>query len=369
MMHARGLFASAAVAGAAVVLTGAAMAQDGGRLNIYNWSDYIAEDTIAAFEAETGITVSYDVYDSNEVLEAKLLAGRSGYDIVVPTGSFLERQIKAGIHQPLDRSKLSNWGNLDPRIMAEAAAHDPDNAHAVVYMWGTNGYGWNPAKVAEVAGPDAPTDSWALLFDPKWAEKVSSCGLYMLDSPSEVFPVALAYLGLNPRSTDADDLKKVEELLMAVRPYVTRFHSSEYINALASGDACVAMGFSGDIFMARARAEEADAGVEIAYTIPTEGSLMWFDMMAIPKDAPNVENAHKFIDFVMRPEVTAGITNYVWYANANLPAHDLVDEEVRNDPGVYPPPAVMERLVSNVTVPQAAERARTRTWNRIKTGR
>lgn len=368
MTHARGLLAGA-VAAAVIGWVGGAQAAEEPKLNIYNWSDYIAEDTIAKFEEETGIKVTYDVYDSNEVLEAKLLAGRSGYDLVVPTGTFLERQIKAGIYQPLDKSKLSNYGNLDPKIMKEAAAHDPGNEHAIVYMWGTNGYGWNPAKVAEVAGADAPTDSWKLVFDPAWAAKVSQCGLYVLDSPSEIFPLALNYLGLNPKSQDPDDLKKAEELLAKVAPYVTKFHSSEYINALASGDACVAVGFSGDVFIARARAEEAGNGVQINYTIPTEGTIVWFDMMALLKDAPHPENAHKFIDFVMRPEVAAGISNFVWYANGNAKATPLVDEEVRSDPGVYPPPAVMDKLFSNATPDQKVERLRTRAWSRIKTGK
>ncbi len=367
MMHVRGLVAGA-IAAAALGWAGVAGAAEEPKLNIYNWSDYIAEDTIAKFEAETGIKVTYDVYDSNEVLEAKLLAGRSGYDLVVPTGTFLERQIKAGIYQPLDRSKLTNYGNLDSKIMSEAAVHDAGNAHAIVYMWGTNGIGWNPAKVAEAAGPDAPTDSWKLVFDPAWAEKVSKCGLYFLDSPSEMFPVALAYLGLDPKSKSEDDLKKAEEVLAKVSPFVTKYHSSEYINALASGDACVAVGFSGDIFMARARAEESGQDIKINYTIPSEGTIMWFDMMAIPKDAPHPENAHKFIDFVMRPEIAAGITNFVWYANANPKSFDMVDEEVRTDPGVYPPPAVMERLFSNASPDQKLERLRTRAWSRIKTG-
>lgn len=368
MKHVRGLVAGSVMA-AVIGWAGGAAAAEEPKLNIYNWSDYIAEDTIAKFEAETGIKVTYDVYDSNETLEAKLLAGRSGYDLVVPTGNFLERQIKAGIYQPLDRSKLTNYGNLDPKIMREAAVHDPENAHSVVYMWGTNGYGWNPAKVAEVAGEDAPTDSWQLVFDPEWAAKVSKCGLYFLDSPSEMFPVALAYLGLDPKSSNPDDLKKAEDLLLKVSPYVTKYHSSEYINALATGDACVAVGFSGDIFMARSRAEEAGNGIEINYTIPEEGTIMWFDMIAIPKDAPHPENAHKFIDFLLRPEVAAGITNYVWYANANVPSLDMVDEAVREDPGVYPSADVMERLFSNATVDQRVERLRSRSWTRIKTGK
>lgn len=358
---------AAAMGLAAAAATGAA-AQDQ-RLNIYNWSDYIAEDTIAKFEAETGIRVTYDVYDSNEVLEAKLLAGNSGYDIVVPTGNFLERQIAAGIYQPLDTSRLTNLGNLDPKIVEEAAAHDPGNAHGVVYMWGTNGIGYNVARVAEVLGDDAPTDSMDLIFTPEIMEKLSSCGVYFLDSPSEIFPMALIYLGLDPHSPNAEDYAKAEDLLMRVRPYVTRFHSSEYINALASGDICVAVGFSGDIFIAADRAAEAGQGVEIAYTIPKEGTLLWFDFMAIPADAPNPGAAHAFIDFMLRPEIIADVTNYVFYSNPNLASKPFIDEAILNDPGIYPSDEVLANLHANLTVPQDVERIRTRSWNRVKTGR
>lgn len=339
------------------------------RLNIYNWSDYIAEDTIAKFEAETGIQVTYDVYDSNEMAEAKLLAGNSGYDIVVPSGPFLERQIAAGIYQPLQKDKIPNLETLDPTITDRAAAHDPGNAHSVVYMWGTNGLGLNPDKVRAVAGEDAPVDSWSLIFDPKWAEKVSDCGLYFMDSPAEVLPTALAYLGLDPNSTDPKDYEKAEELLMKVRPFVTKFHSSEYISALANGDICVAMGYSGDVLQARSRAEEAGNGVTVSYVVPKEGAEIWFDMMAILKDAPHPEAAHRFIDFILRPEITADITNYVWYANANTAATPLVIDEVRTDPGVYPPQAIMDKLYVKKTLPQKVERLRTRLWNKIKTGR
>lgn len=366
MIKTRSFTAAAAVL-AGLLLSGAASAEDK-QLNIYNWSDYIAEDTIAKFEAETGIKVTYDVYDSNEMAEAKLLAGNSGYDIVVPSGPFIERQIKAGIYQPLQKDKIGNLKNLDPTIMSRAAIHDPDNAHAVVYMWGTNGLGINPEKVKAVAGEDAPTDSWALIFDPKWAEKVSQCGLYFMDSPAEVLPAALAYLGLDPNSTNPDDYKKVEDLLMKVRQYVTKFHSSEYISALANGDICVAMGYSGDILQARSRAEEANNGVTVKYVVPQEGAEIWFDMMAVLKDAPHPEAAHKFIDFILKPEITADITNYVWYANANKAATPLVVEDVRNDPGVYPAQATMDKLFVKQTLPQKTDRLRTRLWNKVKTG-
>jgi putrescine transport system substrate-binding protein len=356
---------------AAIVASGvasAAQAEEEKKLNIYNWSDYIAEDTIAKFEAETGIKVTYDVYDSNEMLEGKLLAGRSGYDLAVPTGPFFGRQIQAGIFGELNKAAIPNLANLDPKIMGQAAAYDANNAHGIVYMWGTNGYGYNPAKVTEAAGADAPIDSWALVFDPAWAAKVSKCGLYLMDSPSEVVPAALRYLGLDPNSTNPADYDKVEAMLMTIRPYVTKFHSSEYISALANGDICVAMGFSGDIAQSTARAAEANNGVSVSYTIPKEGAEMWFDFMGVLKDAPHPQNAMAFINFVLKPEITADITNFVWYANANAKATPLVDEAVRTDPGVYPTPATMDTLFVKQTLPQKIERLRTRLWNKVKTG-
>jgi putrescine transport system substrate-binding protein len=359
------VFAAAALAGGLVSTSAGA---EDKQLNVYNWSDYIAEDTIARFEAETGIKVTYDVYDSNEMAEAKLLAGKSGYDIVVPSGPFIERQIKAGIYQPLQKDKIPNLKTLDPTVMSRAAVHDPGNTHAVVYMWGTNGLGINPDKVKAVAGDDAPLDSWALIFDPKWAKKVAQCGVYFMDSPAEVMPAALAYLGLDPNSTVPADYDKVEDLLMKVRPFITKFHSSEYISALANGDICVAMGYSGDVLQARARAKEAANGVTVTYAVPKEGAEIWFDMMAILADAPHPEAAHKFINFILKPEITAGITNTVWYANANAAATDLVVDAVRTDPGVYPAQATMDKLFVKQTLPQKADRLRTRLWNKVKTG-
>lgn len=361
-----GLVASALALMAAVT---PAKAEEEKKLNLFIWSDYLGEDTIPAFEKETGIKVTVDVYDSNEMLEAKLLAGKSGYDIAVPTGAFFQRQIKAGAYQPLKRDMIPNLANLDPTLMKGAQAFDTDNAHGIIYMWGTNGLAYNPAKVAEVAGPDAPVTSWALMFDPEWAEKVSKCGLYMMDSPSEVFPSALKYLGLDPNSSDPKDIEKAEAVLMKVRPFVTKFHSSESINALANGDICVAMGFSGDMFQAINRAEEAGKGVELKYVIPTEGSEIWFDFMAVLKDAPHPENAMKFINHILKPDITAGISNTVFYANANAKATALVHEDIRHDPGVYPPDTVMKNLFVKKVPDQKAERFFTRLWNKIKTGK
>jgi putrescine transport system substrate-binding protein len=344
-----------------------AMAQDK-VLHVYNWSDYIADDTVAKFEEATGIDVVYDVYDSNEVLEAKLLAGNSGYDVVVPTSQFMQRQIAAGVYQDLDKAKLPNLANMDPELMAAAAAYDPDNAHGVIYMWGTTGLGYDVAKVAERLGEDAPTNSWALIFDPAYAEKLADCGITMLDSPSDVLPSALAYLGLDPTTTDADELQQAADLIQGVRPYIRYFHSSQYINDLANGEVCVSLGFSGDIFIAAARAEEAGNGIEIGYSVPKEGALQWFDMMVIPADAPNPEAAHAWINFIMDPQITADITNYVWYANANAASMPLVDPEIAGDPAIFPPPEVVAKLFPQVVYDARTDRAVTRMWTTVRTG-
>jgi putrescine transport system substrate-binding protein len=357
---------------AAVLLAlaaGAARAQEDKTLNIYNWSDYIADDTIERFQTETGIKVHYDVYDSNEVLEAKLMAGHSGYDLVVPsTNPFFARQVQAGVYQKLDKEKLANYGNLDPQILAAAATADPGNQYGVPYLWGTTGIGFNPAKVKEALGDKAPLDSLELLFDPANAKRLQSCGISLLDTPQEVFPAALAYHGRDPLSRDPKDLDKAAETVLAIRPSVRKFHSSQYINDLANGDLCVAFGFSGDVVQARNRAQQAKNGVEIGYFIPKEGAMMWIDMMAIPKDAPHPDNAHRFIDFILRPEIIAAISNTVAYANPNTLATDLVEEDIRNNPGIYPPPEVRQRLFFDKPVTQPYERARTRAWTKVKTG-
>lgn len=349
------------------IMAGHSAAQEEPVLNVYNWSDYIAEDTLQKFTDETGIKVNYDVFDTNELLEAKLLAGNSGYDVVVPSASFLERQIQAGLFQELDKSKLPNLKNMDPTIMKQVEVNDPGNAHAVVYMWGTTGIGYNVDKIKERM-PDAPTDSWAMIFDPNLASKFADCGISLLDAPEEVIPAALTYLGLDPLSEDPEDLKKAEALIENVRPYIRYFHSSQYISDLANGDLCIAHGYSGDILQARDRADEADQGVQVAYTIPKEGAVEWFDMMAIPADAPHPDNAHKFINFIMKPQIAADISNYVWYANANKASYDLVDKEVRSDPGIYPPDEVMAKLFATRAHSAKYTRELTRAWTRIKTG-
>jgi len=336
-------------------------------VNVFNWSDYIDASVIDQFTKETGIRVVYDTYDSNEILETRLLAGGSGYDVVVPSAEYLARQIQAGVFQKLDASKLTNIGNMWPLVSERVAAYDPGNAYSVNYMWGTTGIGTNPKKVAE-ALPGAPMDSWALVFDPKNAEALSKCGIDMLDAPGEIVPAALRYLGLDPNSSDPADLKRVEDMLLAIRPFIRKFHSSEYINALANGDICVAVGFSGDVFQARDRAEEAGNGIEVSYAIPKEGAMMWFDQMAIPADAPHVTEAHEFINFMMRPEIIAKASNFVSYANGNLASQPMIDKAILEDPAIYPDEKTLAVLFTKPPYDSRAQRLVTRLFTTVKTG-
>jgi putrescine transport system substrate-binding protein len=355
---------------AAAAVTASRAAGEELRLNVYNWSDYIAPDTIPKFEAESGIKVTYDVYDGNEVLEAKLLSGRSGYDIVVPSASpFMARQIAANVYRMLDKAKLPNWRNLDPHILELAAAADPGNNHGVAYLWSDTGIGYNETQLRAALSNNAPVDSLALIFDPAIAETLAGCGISLLDTPQEVFPATLAYLGLDPKSRSLGDLDKAFAALEKIRPYIRKFHSSQYINDLANGDLCVALGYSGDVVQARNRAREAGNEVSIAFRVPREGAMMSVDMLGIPADAPHPENALRFIDYVLRPEIIAEITNAVSYPNPNVPATALVKPEIRDDPAVYPPEDVRRRLYVDVPAPQDYERARTRAWTRLKSGR
>jgi len=343
---------------------------EGASLDVYNWSDYIAPDTIPKFEAETGIKVTYDVYDSNEVLEAKLLSGGSGYDIVVPSASpFMARQIAAGVYRALDKSKLPNWRNLDPQILELVAAADPGNTHGIPYLWSDTGIGFNEKLVQAASGDEAPVDSLALIFDPTHAEKLASCGISLLDTPQEVVAATLAYLGLDPRSRDLGDLDKAFAALEKIRPYIRKFHSSQYINDLANGDLCVALGYSGDVIQARNRAREAGTEVAIAFRVPKEGAMMSVDMLGIPAAAPHPDNALRFVDYLLRPAAIADITNAVWYPNANPPATARVKPEIRDDPAVYPPEDIRRRLYVDMPASPAYERARTRAWTRLKSGR
>ena len=337
-------------------------------VNVYNWSDYIDPAVLEAFTKETGIRVVYDTYDNNEIVETKLLAGKSGYDIVVPSGPFLQRLIAAKTFQRLDKSKLPNLANMWPEVQQRLSVYDPGNQHAVNYMWGTTGIGVNVKKVRERIG-DIPLNTWDLVMKPELASKLKACGIYMLDSPEDLFPGILAYLGLNPDSKRVDDLNKVGEALFKIRGSVQKFHSSEYINALANGDICLAVGYSGDILQAKRRAEEAKNGVEIQYIIPREGALMWFDSMAIPADAKNVAEAHEFINFMMRPQIAAANTNFVSYASGNLAAREFVDPEILGNPGIYPDEATFKRLFTNTAFDERAQRTVTRLWTRVKTGR
>jgi putrescine transport system substrate-binding protein len=346
-----------------------APAQEPKVLHVYNWSDYIAEDTLASFEAETGIRVVYDVFDSNELLEAKLVSGNTGYDVVVPSLSFLGRQIQVGVFAPIDRSRLSNYGNLDPELMQRIARIDEGNQYSVPYLWGTTGIGYNAAKIAEIFGEEFTVDSWDLVFKPENMARVAACGVAFLDTPQELVPIALNYLGEEPNSFDEAVIGKAEALLTTVRPHIRYFHSSQFINDLANGDICVAVGWSGDIFQAAARAEEAGNDIVVEYVIPKEGAPMWFDMLAIPKDAKHPENAYRFIDYLLRPEVMAGIQNYVAYASANSAALPMVDEELKQNPAVYPDEATHARLFTFVVVPPEVDRLYSRLWTRLKTGR
>lgn len=339
-------------------------------LHVYNWTEYIAEDTIPEFEKETGIKVVYDVFDSNEMLEAKLFSGNTGFDIVVPSQDFFGRQIKAGVYEKLDKSKLPNWKNLDPKLLKFIQNYDPNNEYGVPYMWGTTGIGYNVDKIKQILGDDFPTDSWSLVFDPKVVAKLKQCGVAYLDAPSEVIPAMLNYMGQDPNTDKASVYSKgaLPELMDQLRPSITYFHNSQYINDLANGDVCVAIGWSGDVMMAAERASDANNGVNIKYIIPKEGAGVWFDMLAIPKGAKHPENALKFMNYVLRPEVIAKVTDFVWYANPNTKATALINPEIANDPGIYPSAEASEHLYGFKNISRRSERARTRAWTRFKTG-
>lgn len=350
---------------ALALAAGTAYAQE---VRVYNWSDYIDEDLLTQFEEETGIGSIYDVFDSNEVLETKMLAGSSGYDVVVPTGTFLQRQIQAGAFQKLDKEQLPNLENMWDVVSSRTAQYDPDNEYSINYMWGTTGIGVNVPKVTEILGEDAPISSWDLVFDPANMEKLAECGVHFLDAPAEMIPAALNYIGEDPDSHDPDVIAKAGEVFEPIRPYIQKFHSSEYINALANGDICVAVGWSGDILQARDRAAEAENGVEIAYNAPDEGAQMWFDQMAIPADAPNPEAAHTFLNFIMDAENMAQASNYVYYANGNEASQEFLVEDVIDDPAIYPTPAALENLFTTTPYPPRVQRTVTRLWTEIKSG-
>jgi putrescine transport system substrate-binding protein len=336
-------------------------------LNIYSWSDYIAPDTVANFEKETGIKVRYDTYDSNEVLETKLLTGHAAYDIVIPTGTFFEQQRKAGVYRKLDKSALPNLVNLDPDIMHRMAAHDPDNAFAVPYMWTTTGLGFDTAKIHARLGAQLP-DGWALLLDPKNAAKIQDCGIGMIDAPMDIFQSVIIYLGHDPNRLDPADVTAASAVLQQIRPFIRYISTDQYMNDLANGGICFALGWSGDIERARIRAKEAANGVTLTYVVPREGGVLTVDMVGIPADAPHPRNALLWMNYLMRPDVMAGITNFINYPNGNLASLALVDPSVKNDTAIYPDAQTRARLVTPTAVPQEYSRLITREWTRFRTG-
>lgn len=342
-------------------------------VNFYNWSNYMAPGVLEAFTRETGIKVVYDTFDANETLETRLMAGKSGYDVVVPTAYFLQRQIKANIFQKLDKSKLPNLANAWPMVTKNLATYDPGNEFAANYMWGTTGIGYNVAKVKQILGPDARIDSWDIVFKPENLAKFKDCGVHMLDSADDIFPAALSYLGLDPNSTRQPDLEKAADVVAKIRPSVRKFHSSEYLSALATGEICFVVGWSGDIMQARARAAEAkkdnNNGVEIGYAIPKEGAQMFFDNLAIPADAKNVKEAYELINYLYRPDVAAKNSDFLSYANGNLASQKLVDPKILNDKNIYPDDATLAKLFVITARDPATQRVINRLWTRVKTGR
>jgi putrescine transport system substrate-binding protein len=337
-------------------------------VNIYNWADYIGKDTLARFEASSGIRVVYDTYDADETLEAKLMAGDSGYDVVSTSTDFFSRQIKAGIYQKLDRSKLTNWHNLDPQVLKIEASADPGNQYAMPYLRHVNGFAYN-VDMIRARMPDAPLDSLDMIFKPQIIARFADCGVSFLDQAEDVLQLALNYLHLDPNSTNPADYKRAEQLLLSVRPYVRAFDSSEYMNGLGNKEFCISMSWSGDYAAARARAKAAGVDVNLAFTVPREGANASFDALLIPADAPHPDAAHRFLNYILEPRVIADITNEIRYANDNLASTPYIDPSILNDPAIYPPAATLARLYQSAEVSPALERIRTRTWTRIKTAR
>lgn len=336
-------------------------------LHVYNWTDYIGKTTIADFEARTGIKVTYDTYDSNEILETKLLTGGTGYDVVLPTATVLGRMARIGVFRTLDKEKLPNLSNLDPEAMRQLAVNDPGNEHAIAYMWGTTGLGYNPAMVKQALGTDR-IESWGAVFDPAVASKLAKCGITMLDAPEDVFEAAEIYLGTDPGNEDLQEMAAAEAVIAKVSPYVRSFDSNQHLNALAGGDVCVSLSWSGLMLQARERGASADRPVAVTYVIPSEGAPLWFDTVAIPADAPHLANAHAFLNFLMEPEVISDISNDVGYANANTAALPFVIAALRDDPSVYPARDMREKLHVSRMRSQEYSRDLNRAWTRIKTG-
>ena len=351
----------------ALATSGASAAEQ--HVNVFNWSDYIAPDTVKNFQTSTGIQVKYDVFESNETLEAKLLTGNSGYDVVVPSSSFVSRQITAGAFQPLDRSLIPNWQHLNPHIMKLLEQDDPGNRYVIPYMWGTNLIGYNVDKVKAVLGDAAPVDSWDLVFKEENLKKLHDCGVAFLDSPTEILPMVLRYLGLDPNSEKPEDYAKAQALMFKLRPYITYFHSAKWMGDIANGNICVAVGYSGGFLQAANQAKSAHKDVHIDMRIPKEGTQVWFDTVGIPNGAKNSQQAHAFLNYLLEPEVTASISNFVGYPNGNKDATPLVDAELRDNPELYPSDETMNTLFTLKPLSAQAERLRTRTWVRITSGK
>lgn len=352
-----------------VVLLGSVSAGAGAveAVNVSNWNGYIAEDTLVDFTKTTGIQATYDIHDSNEVLESKLMTGNSGYDVVSPSNHFLSRLIKAGAIQKLDRAQLPQWGNLDLVLMRKLQVNDPGNQYGFPYMWGTAGIGYNVEKIKAIFGTTDVTHSWSLFFDENTISKLSQCGVAIIDNPTQILPITLNYLGLPHHSHAPADYAKAEQALLKIRPYVQYFHASKYISDLANGNICAVIGFNGDIVQAAASAKEAGNGVQIAYSIPDEGSTLWFDMVVMPKAAPHEKNAYAYMNYLLTPKVIATITNSIHYANPNQAADPYVTPAVRQDSAIYPPEPVLDKLFTVEELPASIARLTTRLWTRLKT--
>src|SRR3979490_2974145 len=358
----------AAIAAVLALLSPSARAEER-TVYFYNWSSYMAPGVLEDFTRETGIKVVYDTFDANETLETRLLAGKSGYDVVVPTAYFLQRQITANVFQKLDKAKLPNLANAWPAVTKRLAIYDPGNQYAANYMWGPTGVGASVRAVEKILGAEAKIDSWDIVFKPENLAKFRDCGIHMLDSADDIFPAALSYLGLDPNSTKQADIEQAADLVLKIRPYVRKFHSSEYLSALATGEICFVVGWSGDIMQARSRTEESKNGIEIGYAIPKEGAQMFFDNLAIPADAKNVAEAYELIDYLYRPEVAARNSDFLSYANGNLASQNMVDPKILNDRNIYPGDATLKKLFVITARDPATQRVINRLWTRVKTGR
>jgi putrescine transport system substrate-binding protein len=362
------LFLGSLVAAALTLLAPPSRAEER-VINFYNWSNYMAPGVLEDFTRETGIKVIYDTFDANETLETRLLAGKSGYDVVVPTAYFLQRQIKAKVFQKLDKAKLPNLANAWPFVAQHLATYDPGNLYAANYMWGTTGIGYNVKTVQKILGPDAKIDSWDIVFKPENLAKFRDCGIHMVDAADDIFPAALNYLKLDPNSTNPADLEKAADLISKIAPDVRKFHSSEYLSALATGEICLVIGYSGDVMQARSRAAEANNNIEIGYTIPKEGAQLFFDNLAIPADAQHVAEAYELINYLYRPEVAAKNSNFLSYANGNLASQKLIDPKILSDKNIYPDEATLSKLFDITARDPATQRIINRLWTRVKTGR